>query len=148
MPDAYITRAELLGEMPQEDIERALDDGGSADLESVWDALSQSVADEIHGFLAPRYHYPFDAPFQPTIKAAARTLTLFRLYKRRGVSGDANPMKEEAEAVRLHLRQIGTGKVLLDAASPQPATPAAGKGPVAVTGTGSVASRTTGRMPL
>lgn len=141
----YITREELVGEMPLADIEAALTDGGASDMETVWTSLGESVAEEIHGLLAPRYSYPFADPVQPTVKSASRTLTLYRLYKRRGLTGDANPMKEEANAVRAHLRNIGTGKFLLDASSPQPAAPVTG--PKAVTGAGSVQSQRPNRMP-
>jgi hypothetical protein len=147
MPDAYITKAELVGSMPLEDIEKALDDGGSSDPEVVWAAVCQEVADEIHGLLAPAYSYPFPSPVQPTIKTAARTLTLFRLYGRRGLNGDANPMKEAADSTSAHLRGIGAQRIRLDLAGPAPAVPGAAA-PVAVTGSGRVASATAGRMPV
>lgn len=148
MPVAYITLEELTGEMPMTDIEAALNDGGASDPADVEAALHQSVADEIHGYLAPRYSYPFPEPVQPTVKSAARVLTLFRLYKRRGLSGDANPMKDEAADMRKHLAAIGSGKILLDSGSPQPAALPASSAPKAVTGTGIVASQTKTRMPL
>lgn len=149
MPDAYVTREELTGRMPEEEITKGLTDGGVSDPDAVWDALCQDVADEIHGLLAPRYSYPFPAPVQPTIKTAARTLTLYGLWGRRGLNGDANPVKEAAESARSHLRGIGSGKILLDATNgPQPAALPAASTPLAITGTGGVASGTARRMPV
>ena len=147
MPDAYVTREELTGRMPMADIDAALTDGGTSDPDTVWETLCQDVADEIHGLLAPAYAYPFPDPVQPTIKTAARTLTLYALYGRRGLNGDANPMKDQAESARRHLRDIGARRILLDLAGPDPKVPAAST-PIAVTGAGSVASSVTGRMPV
>jgi len=148
MATAYITREELTGRMPLEDITAALSDGGSSDPDDVWEMLADSVADEINGLLAPRYAYPFAEPVQPTVKTAARTLSLYALFSRRGLNGDSNPMKDEAATIRAHLKNIGAGKILLDAGSPPPATPPAGRGPLAVKGPGIVASQLPGRMPV
>lgn len=148
MATAYITQADLAGDIPAETLLQALTDGETSTPDEVWTAIQDSVADAIHGLLAPRYSYPFPSPVQPTIKDAARVFTLEKLYARRGLHGDGNPLNAAAGIMRSRLGSIGSGKILLDAGDPAPAAPPASRGPVAVTGTGIVASATPGRMAV
>lgn len=133
MPE-YVTQTELTDVMPMANIREACEDEAhEITPEETWRAICDGVADEIHGLLAPRYVWPFPEPVQPTVKTAARWLTLERLYMRRGMYGDANPAAKQAEKTRAHLAAIGAGKILLDAVAPLPAAPPAPLAPAAVT---------------
>lgn len=121
---AYITQIELTDKMPLGDIVGACTDKTNQQTpEEIWDAIQASVTEEIEGLLAPRYAHPFPEPVHPRLKTAARWITLETLYIRRGVYGEANPATSKADAERKALREIGTGKVLLDYTTPTPATP-------------------------
>lgn len=131
---AYVTQLELTSIMPLEDIRDACADGaGEQTPEEVWDSICQSVSEEIDGLLAPRYTHPFPDPVHPRLKTAARWITLETLFFRRRMMGDANPATVKADAERKALREIGTGKVLLDATAPLPQAPAPSVAAAAVT---------------
>jgi len=119
---SYLIQSDLYADMPQMHVEAALDDrpeagsaGRAARMAAAWDAVLTSVGDEINGLLAPRYNYPHPEPLQPLLKTAARSLALEKLFNRRQMFGENNPARGAADAARTHLRQIGSGKILLDA---------------------------------
>jgi hypothetical protein len=119
---AYITQLDLVDKMPQADIIQACTDS-TLTAAQVWDAICLGVSEEIDGLMAPRYARPFPDPVHPRLKTVARWLTLEALYIRRGIYGEANPATATANKERDALRQIGAGKVLLDATSPAPRAP-------------------------
>ena len=126
---AYITQMELTDKMPLGDIVQACTDKSNQQSpEEVWEAICTGVAEDIDGLLAPRYSHPFPAPIHPRLKTAARWMTLESLYLRRGLYGEANPATSKADAERKALREIGSGKILLDATTPQPVAPAGSAG--------------------
>ncbi|MES2707131.1 MAG: phage protein Gp36 family protein [Verrucomicrobiota bacterium] len=130
----YITQQELTGVMPLEKIHDACSDQTSQQSpEEVWDSICATVSEEIDGLMAPRYAHPFPDPVHPALKTAARWITLEALYIRRGIYAEANPATAKADTARKSLRDIGSGKVLLDAVSPLPAAPAASIAPAAAT---------------
>ncbi len=125
---AYITQMELTSAMPLKDIIAACADKSNQQTESeIWDAIQTAVTEEVEGLLAPRYARSEQIPetAHPRLKTAARWITLETLYLRRGAYGEANPATAKADAERKALRDIGTGKVLLDIQSPLPAMPTA-----------------------
>ena len=131
---AYITQLELTDKMPLADIVEACTDKDAVQTPAeIWTAICEGVSEEIDGLLAPKFTHPFPDPIHPRIKTAARWFTLETLYVRRGVYGEANPATTKADAERKALRDIGTGKVLLDAVGPLPTTPAASVAPMAAT---------------
>lgn len=134
MATEYITQLELTSFMPLKQIQEACQDrSGEQSPEEVWQSLCQAVSDEIDGLMAPRYARPFPEPAHPTLKTAARWLMLEFLYVRRGVMADANPATSKADAARKSLRDIGSGRILLDVSGPLPAQPAASVAPAAAT---------------
>lgn len=121
---AYITQMELTNAMPLTQIIEAVTDRSNQQTPSeVWDAIQEAVTEEIEGLLAPRYSRPFPDPVHPRLKTAARWITLETLYMRRGLYAEANPATPKADAERKALRDIGTGKVMLDVTGPLPTTP-------------------------
>lgn len=119
---AYITQIDLVDKMPQADIIQACTDSTLTPTQ-VWDAICLGVSEEIDGLMAPRYARPFPDPVHPRLKTVARWLTLEALFIRRGLYGESNPATATANKERDALRQIGSGKVLLDVATPAPLAP-------------------------
>ena len=114
---------DLSDKMPYAEIERALTDNDGNDAIGVWGLIQTGVADEINGLLAPRYNRNTPDTLHPRLVTAAKWLTLETLFMRRGLYGEANPATSKADAERKALREIGSGKVILDAVSPLPLAP-------------------------
>lgn len=112
---AYVEQTDLEGLIPAEYLSEGLDDTGdeNADTSAVWAQIAQSVQDEIDGRVGGRYAVPFSTPAPAAIKAAAKILALWMVYKRRGVSGDSNPWESQAQSWLKKLDGIGAGDIPL-----------------------------------
>ena len=110
---AYVLQAEIEAQIPADFLLQALDDNsdGVADA-GVFDKIVGAVSDEIDGALGRKYSVPFASP-PSFVKAAAKVLTLWTLYQRRGFAGERNPWETEATRIRKTLDAIGTGKEAL-----------------------------------
>jgi hypothetical protein len=121
---AYITQNELKGLIPDEYLSQAMDDeSAGAATDGVWASISAAVDEEIDGRLAASYATPI-APAPKSLKAAAKSIALCLIYKRRGIANDQNPWVTDAEYWRKKLDEIGQGKQPLQYDSAKAAEPA------------------------
>ena len=108
---SYVEQADIEALIPADFLKQALDDDGDGEADSgVWDKVVAAVQDEIDGALGQKYAVPFADPYPAVVKAAAKVLTLWSVYQRRGFHGDANPWETEAKRQRDKLDKIGSGK--------------------------------------
>ena len=108
---SYVAQADLAGVIPADYLLSALDDNsdGVAD-PGVWDAIAAAVDEAIDAFLAPCYTVPISSP-PDVVTHAAKVLASEMVYRRRGVSSEANPWTKEADGVRERLAKIGAGEI-------------------------------------
>lgn len=104
---AYITRADLLNEIPEEKLAQALDDDGDH-LEDAGraDAICLAASEQVDGYLTGQYTVA-----AATIKRAALVFAMEVVYRRRAKFGDANPFTDEAIATRKKLESVQRGEV-------------------------------------
>lgn len=115
---SYATLQDLIVEMGQAELvqlsDRAEPPSGDIDVAVVELALEE--ADElIDGYLAAKYRLPLD-PAPIPIKAAARDIARYRLYK----DAPTEAVKERYKNALSLLKDIGAGRVRLDAAGIEP----------------------------
>lgn len=120
---AYITQADLYGELPQAIVTDALDDdrNGAADT-AVATLVCDGASEQVDSYLAIRYTVPLATP-PALVLRAAKVFALETLYRRREIKDF--PLAAECKALRERLQLIATGKLPLDAATEQVAAPGA-----------------------
>jgi phage gp36-like protein len=113
----YISTIEdLKGLIPEEFLVQALDDNGDgAEDTGLLAAIVADAEREIHGYCRQRYVTPFSAPVPDLIVDAAKILTAYRLYVRRGRGGEANPLRDDASRIRRKLQAVAEGDEQLTA---------------------------------
>ncbi len=120
---AYITQAEILGDIDADSLREALDDDRDnvAD-EGVWDLVQASAAGAVDALLEGRYAVPFDPP-PAKVKEATKVFALEKLFQKRGKFGDANPWTAAADRWRADLRAIAEGDSPLQTGKAQAKAP-------------------------
>ncbi len=107
---SYVEQTDIEALIPADFLKQALDDDSDGEADSgVWDKVVAAVQDEIDGALGQKYSVPFTGTIPAVVKAAAKVLTLWSLYQRRGFNGAANPWETEAKRHRDKLDRIGRG---------------------------------------
>jgi phage gp36-like protein len=114
---AYIEQSDVAGLIPADFLTEALDDNGDGAADSgIWDSALAAAQNEVDGRLGGLYTVPFSGTIPAVVKAATQTLSLWLIYKRRGVADAANPWAELAMKWLDKLDKIGSGKEPLVAA--------------------------------
>lgn len=112
---AYITQSDIAGQVPAAFLLQALDDDGDGLADAgIWDGIVSAAQNEIDGRLAAAYSVPFSSPVPALIKAVCSVLALWLVYKRRGITGAANPWDELANKWLDKLNKVGEGKETID----------------------------------
>jgi hypothetical protein len=117
---AYVQESDLLGDISQEFLTQALQDtcNGSQNA-TTWAQLAASVGIDIDAYIGLRYAlplvpnaqlYPNTYGYPPVICSAAKTFSLEKLYKRRGIGDDKNPWAGQASQTRTLLKAISLGQ--------------------------------------
>jgi phage gp36-like protein len=110
------TSADLKGLIPEDFLIQALDDNSDgAEDTGLFAIILDDAEREIHGYCRQRYVTPIAAPIPDLIVEAAKILTAYRLYVRRGRGGEANPLRDDASRIRKKLQAIAEGKEQLTA---------------------------------
>lgn len=120
---AYITQADLYGELPQAIVTDALDDDrdGAAD-SAVATLVCDGASEQVDGYLGVRYAVPLATP-PALVLRAAKVFALETLYRRREIKDF--PLAGEAKQLRERLQLIATGELPLDAGTAQVSSPGA-----------------------
>ncbi|MCX6908054.1 MAG: DUF1320 family protein [Verrucomicrobia bacterium] len=101
------------GWIPADFLLQAFDDNKDGDIVAIkarFDKLAEGVDSTINGSLGRRFSTPFTEPLLAIVKDAARVLTCERIYKRRGVTDEANPWSKNSVGVLARLDRIATNK--------------------------------------
>ena len=112
---AYVAKSELKGKIPDQWIDGAMDDaltGKPIDIEAVWNQVSADIDEEINGRIGGRYSTPL-SPVPDVIKAAAKVLACWGLWKRYGSGEAKNPWTDPVKDWRARLDRIGRGEEAL-----------------------------------
>jgi phage gp36-like protein len=105
----YCTHDEIEKLVGPEQFRQALDDDrDGAEDTGLFAALAVAASSAVDAYLGARYPVPFSNP-PAFARLAARAFCSESLYKRRGVSRDANPFTSEADALRKRLEIIMSG---------------------------------------
>lgn len=112
---SYTTQARIETAIPAQHLVDALDDDGDgmADAGVLTEVLA-SAAGAVDAFLAGLFAVPF-VVVPAVASEAAFVFACERIYDRRQVL-EKNPWRDQAEGWRERLREIGSGKLPLDAA--------------------------------
>lgn len=106
----YVEQSDIEALIPAEFLRQALDDDGDGVADAgVFDKIVETVEEEIDAALGQKYSVPFAEPYPAVVRLAAKILTLWSLYQRRGFHGEANPWETEAARQRKKLDSIGKG---------------------------------------
>jgi phage gp36-like protein len=110
----YITSKQLEAYIQEQLLTQGLDDSGENILsEEKFAQVVSAVEMEVHSFLESRYEVPFKSNVPNTVTHACLVLSAEAIWKRRGISGDANPFNKDAGDVRSRLSDIRLGKAAL-----------------------------------
>lgn len=113
MSSAYTTRAAVVAKLPDRFLVEALDDDNDGiEDEGLFDQILANVVTEIDGYLEGRYTLPI-SPVPAILRSAALTLMLEELYRRRGITDEANPHVKPAASLRGRLTLIAKGELPL-----------------------------------
>lgn len=106
----YLTLGHLVADIPGTLIKEACDDNndGHADPEVVQELLSRASRD-VDEILGQRYQVPFRGNFPPVVRGAAVVFAGYRLYRRRGVKDEDNPMSKQRDEMIAKLKSIAGG---------------------------------------
>lgn len=109
---AYFTLQALEALIPPADLTKALDDDadGIADAFAIVEAQASGAVDAL---LSGRFGVPFTGDVPTIVSQAAKIFAAELCYKRRGVSDEANPWFNAADAMRKQLTKIGLGEAPL-----------------------------------
>lgn len=111
---AYCTHDEVEKLVGPENFRQMLDDDRDGEEDSgLFDTLAEAASSGVDAYVGAQYPLPF-ATVPSFARLAARVLCCESLYKRRGVSKDANPFAGEADAIRKRLERIMDGEADLD----------------------------------
>lgn len=122
---AYIVESDLYAYISKEDINPFIDDDGDGVADtSRLDQIIATAQLQVDGRLAPIYTVPI-SPTPTLCKIATVIFTCEALYARRITPDRANPFKDQADAMREQLKEIGAGKLPLDATVTRVFTPGA-----------------------
>ena len=109
----YVTQAEMVGRVPDEYLKSATGDTDpDAGDSAIWQQVSDDVDQEINGRLASSYATPLTT-IPDNIRAAAKTIAAYFLFKRRNVSDEKNPWTELFNYWTKQLDKIGAGTLPL-----------------------------------
>lgn len=107
----YVSQSDIEGLIPAEFLTEAMDDDGDGSEDTdIWTKCLTATQREIDGRLGGRYTVPFSTPIPAVVSAAAQTIVLYFIYKRRGVADDANPWAKQATDWFAKLDRIGKGE--------------------------------------
>jgi len=119
----YFTRSALETIIPPVFLIEALDDDADGHEDSgLYDELAAAANAACDEFLARRYPVPM-TPVPAMVSNAAKIFAAEMIYQRRGLYGDKNPFTNRADAHRVTLENIATGKVTFGAAAAPTASP-------------------------
>lgn len=106
----YLTLAHLVADIPGRLVVEACDDDndGHADPSVVQELLSRASRD-VDELLGQRFTVPFRGTFPPIVRGAAVTFAAYRVYRRRGISDDENPMAKQRNEMLAKLKAIASG---------------------------------------
>lgn len=122
----YVTKAQLIAEVPPQHLADALDDDAEGGEDSnTGDTVMAQASAAVDGFLASLYPVPFADPAPAAATAAAFAFAGEMIYARRGVTAETNPFTKRAEFWRERLQKIGSGELPLDATIPRQFAPGA-----------------------
>lgn len=106
----------MQAEIPEPVLRDALDDDGDGQADAgLLDQIIVNASDEINGLIGGRYTTPLVTP-PSVVKRAALVFSCEAVYRRRRNGDDQNPYRKTADALRQVLKDIGAGKLSLDAA--------------------------------
>jgi phage gp36-like protein len=93
------------------------DDKDGVEDAGLFDVIGQDASDQVDGYLGGKYEVPFSGTVPAFVKRCVTVFACETLYKRRGISRDANPWTTDADALRKRLERISEGTEKLDLAS-------------------------------
>lgn len=115
---AYVEYSDLVGQIPPQDLIKALDDDGDGIVDA-WEIVQSSAADDVDALLEGRFTVPLTLnPLPKIIKRAAVAFVCELCYRRRSTPDADNPWKGRADAFRKILMSITAGDLKL-AAGPE-----------------------------
>lgn len=106
----YLTLSHLVADIPGRLVVEATDDDadGHADPNVVQELLSRASR-EVDEILGQRFKVPFTGRFPPIVRGAAVVFAGYRVYRRRGVADDDNPMAKQRDEMIAKLKAIASG---------------------------------------
>ena len=125
----YVTRAQILTQIPGPLLNDALDDNrdGIED-PTLFDNLVAQCSTDVDAFLAGVYQTPFTTFIPAQVNSAAFAFVCEAIYSRRPVDGK-NPWATAAQKWRDRLEKIGARQLPLDSSLPLDLIAAAGSAP-------------------
>lgn len=115
---AYIEKTDLKGLICDDWLDGAMDDDKNTLADpGVWDSISSAVDDDINGRIAGVYAVPV-LPVPPVIRAAARAIACWLVWKRYGTGDSKNPWNDSVKSWREKLDRIGKNEDSLTAPMP------------------------------
>lgn len=107
---AYFIQSEIESVIPPQFLLDALDDDGDGVADAgLFDRIADQASGEADAILGQRYATPFEAPVPAIVAHAARLFACAIIYRRRGVSEEANPWAAPAKDMASKLGRIASG---------------------------------------